>query len=536
MKKFFLILITFCLALVRISAQEAAAIYVEQEVVKAKQGSQLTLPLNMRNSTDINAWNFYLDLPEGLTYLSHSIGRSDGHQCDKPIETATDDLMFACFSMKNNAFTGTDGEIASIVLNVADDMPLGKTKVILTKVNFSDMESNSVIQNDYVIPIEVFTYYAISAASADAMMGTVEMTGGGAETENGTSVTVKAIPGEGYEFVNWTSGDTEVSTQAEYTFDAEANLALVAHFKPLKYDITFVVDDVKTSMTLDYGSLIIQPETPTKEGYTFAGWDPELKEGATVPIGGTTYTATWTINSHTITFNTNGGSEMAPITLEYGATITLPQSPTREGYEFTGWEVEVPQTMPDRDLVLNATWKILQYTVKFVVDDQVVYEATLDYGSSINQPADPTKEGYTFVGWSPKVVETVPAQDVTFVAQFSVNSYKLTYYLDGEVVLTQEVEYGATITPYTPEVAGNRKFDGWQEEVPTVMPAHDVDIHGTTSEIIPDSIETIVAASQDETDIYDLQGRLVIKKADAGQLSRLPSGIYIINGMKYLKK
>ena len=658
MKRLLLTMLTLCFALAHVFAQDAA-VYVSQDVLKARQGGQVTLSICMKNDIEINSWNFYLVLPEGMTYNSHELNRNNGHMFDRQ-ETASGDMMFSCFSF-DKIFTGNDGEIISIVLDVAADMPLGDSEIKLTNVNFSDMEFNSVLQDDYSIPVKVYTTYDISAVSANAEMGTVELLGGGEETENGTEVTATATPAEGYEFVNWTKGDDVVSTDNPYTFTAVADLALVANFKAIKYDVTFDVDGVKTTESLDYGTVITKPADPTKEGYTFAGWDPEFVEGATVPVGGITYTATWTVNSHTITFNTNGGSEIEPMTLDYGTAIVLPDAPTREGYEFAGWAEEVPETMPDRDLVLNATWNVLQYTVKFVVDGVAVYEESLDYGTVVTKPADPVKEGYTFagwdpefvegttvpvggltynatwnvnyytvtfkwndvvystasvaygsaitapetperegyefagwtpevpevmpaedqtfeatwdicyyevsfvvdgevvqsenlaygseivapevaekegytfVGWSPELLQYVPSYDVVFTAQFEVNVYTLTYYLDEEVVYSTELEYGAPVEEYTPEVAEGRKFDGWQEEIPEFMPAHDVDIHGTTSEI-PSGIAAIVAELGNDVDIYNLQGRLLIKNADAKRVSQLPAGIYIINGKKYLKK
>ena len=658
MKRLLLTMLTFCFALAHVFAQDAA-VYVSQDVLKARQGGQVTLSICMKNDIEINSWNYYLVLPEGMTYNSHQLNRDNGHTFNL-MTTASGDLMFSCYSF-DKAFTGNDGEIISIVLDVAADMPLGDSEIKLTNVNFSDMEFNSVLQDDYSIPVKVYTTYDISAVSANAEMGTVELLGGGEETENGTEVTATATPAEGYEFVNWTKGDDVVSTDNPYTFTAVADLALVANFKAIKYDVTFDVDGVKTTESLDYGTVITKPEDPTKEGYTFAGWDPEFVEGATVPVGGITYTATWTVNSHTITFNTNGGSEIEPMTLDYGTAIVLPDAPTREGYEFAGWAEEVPETMPDRDLVLNATWNVLQYTVKFVVDGVAVYEESLDYGTVVTKPSDPVKEGYTFagwdpefvegttvpvggltynatwnvnyytltfkwndvvystasvaygsaitapetperegyeftgwtpevpevmpaedltfeatwnicyyevsfvvdgevvksenlaygseivapevaekegytfVGWSPELLQYVPSYDVVFTAQFEVNVYTLTYYLDEEVVYSTELEYGAPVEEYTPEVAEGRKFDGWQEEIPEFMPAHDVDIHGTTSEI-PSGIAAIVAELGNDVDIYNLQGRLLIKNADAKRVSQLPAGIYIINGKKYLKK
>jgi uncharacterized repeat protein (TIGR02543 family) len=77
-----------------------------------------------------------------------------------------------------------------------------------------------------------------------------------------------------------------------------------------------------------------------------------------MPAEDVTITATWTINKYTITFNTEGGSEVASITQDYGTAITAPEAPTKEGYTFVGWEPELPTTMPAGNLELKAKWKL----------------------------------------------------------------------------------------------------------------------------------------------------------------------------------
>ena len=62
-------------------------------------------------------------------------------------------------------------------------------------------------------------------------------------------------------------------------------------------------------------------------------------------------------SAHKITFDTNGGSEIAPITQDYGTAITAPVNPTREGYAFMGWDKEIPATMPEENVVIKARWK-----------------------------------------------------------------------------------------------------------------------------------------------------------------------------------
>ena len=188
------------------------------------------------------------------------------------------------------------------------------------------------------------------------------------------------------------------------------------------------------------------------------GWDKEIP--TTMPAEDVTIKAQWQINQYTITFDTDGGSEIAPITQDYATAVAAPANPTKMGYTFMGWDKEIPTTMPAEDVTIRALWQINQYTVKFVADGKVVSEQVLDYGTAITVPEAPAKEGYTFTGWTPTVAETVPANDVTYEAVYTINTYKLTYVLDGVEVMTIEVEYGAEIEAFVPEVEDGREFAG----------------------------------------------------------------------------
>ena len=84
------------------------------------------------------------------------------------------------------------------------------------------------------------------------------------------------------------------------------------------------------------------------------------KPGDTVPAENITITAQWKINQYTITFDTAGGSEVAPITQDYNTQITAPANPTREGYAFNGWDKEIPQTMPAENITITAQWKDIE--------------------------------------------------------------------------------------------------------------------------------------------------------------------------------
>ena len=105
----------------------------------------------------------------------------------------------------------------------------------------------------------------------------------------------------------------------------------------------------------------------TRTGYTQVGW-ATVDGGEKVYAFGGGYTTNaaltlypvWNTNKYTITFDSNGGSEIAPITQDYGTAITAPADPTREGYTFMGWDTEIPTTMPAENITLKARWKDIE--------------------------------------------------------------------------------------------------------------------------------------------------------------------------------
>lgn len=348
------------------------------------------------------------------------------------------------------------------------------------------------------------------------------------------------------------------------------------------YSVTFVIDGVEHRSNLFFGDVITAPTETNKEGYTFVGWSPEADE--TVPDHDVTYTAIFSINQYTITFDTDGGTEIAPITKDYNTVVTAPADPTKTGYTFAGWDKEIPTTMPAENMTIKALWTINKYMLTYKVDGDVykqfeieynsaitpepvpekegytfsgwseipstmpandvevtgtfnvnkykvtfisdgvtIKEETLDFGTAITAPEDPKKVGHTFTGWNPAVDPTVPSHDVTYEALFEINIYRLTYYVDGELYKEYELEYGAEITPEENPVKEGYDFSGWSK-IPVSMPDHNVDVFGTFT--ISTGINNI-GANQSQDRIYDLSGNVIRHKK---------KGIYIINGKKILIK
>ena len=169
------------------------------------------------------------------------------------------------------------------------------------------------------------------------------------------------------------------------------------------------------------GEKAIEPDVPSRQGYQFTDWylDDTKYDFNTAVTGNMTLTAKWTANSYTIAFDTNGGSAVAPITQDYGTDITAPAAPTKTGYTFMGWNPVLPATMPAEDMTLTAQWRINRYTVTFDTDGgSAVAPITQDYGTAITAPADPTREGYTFIGWDKAIPATMPAENMTIKAKW----------------------------------------------------------------------------------------------------------------------
>ena len=121
-------------------------------------------------------------------------------------------------------------------------------------------------------------------------------------------------------------------------------------------------DSEYAKQVLPSGTLATRPDAPAATpGYTFGGWnkaDGTAWDYASDKVtDNITLYAKWAANTYTITFDTAGGSEIAPITQDYGTVITAPANPTREGYTFIGWDTEIPTTMPAENITLKARWK-----------------------------------------------------------------------------------------------------------------------------------------------------------------------------------
>ena len=179
--------------------------------------------------------------------------------------------------------------------------------------------------------------------------------------EGATLPTAGDMTREGYTFAGWYDNEALTGTPVMTISNTEmGNKEYWAQWEINQYTVTVKPENGEADITItqDYGTPIAAPADPTREGYTFIGWDKAIP--TTMPAENMTVTAQWEINQYTITFDTAGGSEIAPITQDYGTAITTPADPTREGYTFIGWDTEIPTTMPAENMTVTAQWKDIE--------------------------------------------------------------------------------------------------------------------------------------------------------------------------------
>ena len=246
------------------------------------------------------------------------------------------------------------------------------------------------------------------------------------------SFTLQEITKAGYTFDEWYNGETKVT---EITTGTYGNMTLVAKWTADLYTISYnLADGVNspenpTSYTIESG--LITLKDPTRVGYTFVGWYNGEQLVTTIDsntLENISLTAKWTVNSYKLTFDVDGN--LTEKNFKYGESVTAIENPTKVGHTFAGWSKELPETMPANDITVEAKWAINSYDI------------TYDLAGGVNSPEnptsytiesglitlkDPTRVGYTFVGWynGEQLVTTIDSntlENITLTAKWKITT------------------------------------------------------------------------------------------------------------------
>ena len=405
---------------------DSARIYIDDFSVK--QGEEIELKVMVEADVYVTQAQFSIEIPEGFEFVNKGTARRPAYGSN------TENSAGLAFSSNMtgsqlNVFLsdadqiGTEemsGELAVVYIKAKDDARIGEHVFKLTEAVASDEKATRFATPDADVKVKVYKECTISLGVNDAAYGSASITPVQDIYITGTSITVTATPNEGYKFVKWSDGTNDVSTDNPYTAEVTDDMTLMAVFAPNQYTMTFVLDNGEENVviTQDYATELTAPADPTKTGFTFKGWSPEIP--ATIPASDQTFTAQWERNKYKLTFVVDGAETTSDVL--YEDPVTKPEDPTKEGYTFTGWDKEIPATMPAENLTITAQFSINQYTITFVLDngeENVVM--TQDYGTELTAPANPTKEGYTFKGWDKEIPATMPAENLTIKAVYEEN-------------------------------------------------------------------------------------------------------------------
>ena len=301
--------------------------------------------------------------------------------------------------------------------------------------------------------------------------------------EDGKYTVSFMVDGETYFTFTGYEGDAitvpENPEKLGHTFDAwdgmpedgvlpAANITVTAVWSVNTYTITYTVNgDEYTAQTYEFGAAVSAPEYTVPEGHTFSGWDiPE-----TMPAENLVLDAALTVNEYTVTYNING--EIYAIQVyAYGEEVFAPAYEVPDHFTFSGWDT--PATMPAENIVLDATLvEDGKYTVSFMVDGETYFTFTGYEGDAITVPENPEKLGHTFDAWDGMPEDGVlPAANITVTAVWSVNTYTITYTVNGDEYTAQTYEFGAAVSAPEYTVPEGYTFSGWS--VPETMPAEDL--------------------------------------------------------------
>ena len=281
----------------------------------------------------------------------------------------------------------------------------------------------------------------------------------------------------GYTFKYWSL--KENGEKYEFSTKITKDIALYAVYEINKYTVTYINEGKEYHKeTTEYGSVVTSIQNPTKEGYTFIGWydinDKKVNHPITVTKNMTLYSK-YEINSYKVSYYNEGVKYIEDQKINYGENALKPNTdPSKIGYTFKYWSIKENgeeyefSTKITEDITLYAVYEINKYTVTYINEGTEYHKETAEYGSVVISIQDPTKEGYTFIGWynenNEKVTHPITVtENITLHSKYEINTYTVSFYHNNEkYVEDQRVNYGeSALKPSIDPTKEDYNFSGW---------------------------------------------------------------------------
>ena len=383
--------------------------------------------------------------PDGQQFKAWAIGSPTGEQ-KQPNEQVT--------------ITG-DTTIYAIWENIPPQQPTTYTVTFDSNGGTGTMADVTGVSGEYTLPANGFT--ALNGMQFKAWaIGSVN----GEQKQPDARIT---ITGDTTIYAIWENIPPQQPTTYTVSFDSNGGSAV-------------------TAQTIEAGQKATKPADPTKSGYDFKGWtlNGSAYDFNSAVNGDITLVATWEQQQvqptvYTVTFDSAGGSAVTAQNIEAGQKATKPTDPTKAGYDFKGWTLNGSaydfNTAVNGDITLVATWEQQQvvpttYTVTFdSAGGSAVTAQNIEAGQKVTKPADPTKNGFDFKGWtlngSAYDFNTAVNGDITLVATWEQQQVVPTVYTvtfdsnGGSAVTAQSIEAGQKATKPADPTKSGYDFKGW---------------------------------------------------------------------------
>lgn len=423
-------------------SHDADNIIYADDVTGRLDARTVQVPLYLNNSVSMCAAEFYLTLPEGISIKQEfdeeeeeyvwgiekggRLRAEHGISCKQEVDG---DYHFICSDLisNKNFFDSQDRKglpFMTLTLVFDENLTNGDYELMIHDLilNHNGEESVDEYKADEIpSTLSLPKKQLFSVSSNDEAFGTASFVAATYDEEYGDvsygdEVTLTANPGQGYKFVRWANGGEELSTENPLTLSVVSDMSIVAEFVLSQVTVTFNVDGAEYSSGLQTcGSKLTLPDAPTKTGYTFRGWT-NVTDDTIVPNQDVTYEAVFDINRYQVAFLDYNGTPIYQQSQDWGSEITAPADPVREDWFFLGWSPEVDATVPMNDVTYTA-----QYTLRGDVTGDNVRNVT-DLTTLVNIILNKSQvDARTFTAANVHVDNVLNITDLTSIVNLILN-------------------------------------------------------------------------------------------------------------------